>query len=208
MEFNSSCDQTNFMGYYPPSPISNDGWEYHQQITDPEQSNPWRYVSEPQDEQENHMEYFSPPQNDSSHYDGWKYDQEMIDDETIHIRYDPEPQDDLCHYPHGVWTCQNQRDLDDPYFVHQETSSLECAFNKFMQDYPPMPQNDPYCDEFYNDSHCGWEDQNQKAFDSSYSTYQEPSSLEQTFNSFMQTCPTSPHSSSFENSSSLDYAST
>ncbi|KAL4344517.1 hypothetical protein AHAS_Ahas11G0186300 [Arachis hypogaea] len=102
MEFNSSYDETNFMGYYPPSPISNDGWEYHQQITDPEHSNPWRYVLEPQDDQENHMGYFPPPQNDSSHYNGWEYHQEMIDDEVIHMRYDPEPQDDLCHYPHGV----------------------------------------------------------------------------------------------------------
>ncbi|KAL4300254.1 hypothetical protein AHAS_Ahas17G0182500 [Arachis hypogaea] len=178
MEFNSSYDQTNFMGYYPPSPISNDGWGYHQQIIDPEHSNLWRYVSEPQDEQENHMGYFSPPQNDSSHYSngGWEYHQEMINDEAIHMRYDPEPHD-LCHYPHGVWTCQqeceqsvemghfpmtqydpdydvsnnysyfcwegqNQRNLDDPYFVHQETSSLEYAFNEFMQDYPPRQQND------------------------------------------------------------------
>ena len=77
MEFNSSYDQTNFMGYYPPSQISNGGWEYHQQTTDPEHSNPWRYVSEPQDEQENHMGYFPPPQNDSSHYShgGWEYQQ-------------------------------------------------------------------------------------------------------------------------------------
>ncbi|KAL4300906.1 hypothetical protein AHAS_Ahas17G0247700 [Arachis hypogaea] len=51
-------------------------------------------------------------------------------------------------------------------------------------------------------------DQNQRAFNSSYSTYQEPSSLEGTFNSFMQNCPTSPPSFSFENSSSLDYVST
>ncbi|KAL4344570.1 hypothetical protein AHAS_Ahas11G0191600 [Arachis hypogaea] len=51
-------------------------------------------------------------------------------------------------------------------------------------------------------------DQNQRAFNSSYSSYQEPSSLEHTFNSFMQNCPTSPPNFSFENSSSLDYAST
>ncbi|KAL4276670.1 hypothetical protein AHAS_Ahas20G0230400 [Arachis hypogaea] len=68
MEFNSSCDQTTFMGYYPPSPISNSGWKCHQQITDHEHSNSWRYVSEPQDEQENHMGYQPPPQNDSYHY--------------------------------------------------------------------------------------------------------------------------------------------
>ncbi|QHN92894.1 uncharacterized protein DS421_17g587930 [Arachis hypogaea] len=100
------------MGYYPPSPTdySNDGWEYHQEITDSEHSNQWRYASEPQDEQDNFMGYYPPSQYDSSHYpnDGWEYHQEMIDDETIHMRYDPEPQDDLCHYPHGVWTCQQE----------------------------------------------------------------------------------------------------
>ncbi|KAL4315699.1 hypothetical protein AHAS_Ahas15G0211200 [Arachis hypogaea] len=118
MEFKSSGDQTNFMGYYPPSPIdySNGGWEYHKEITDPEHSNPWRYASEPQDEQENHMEYFPPPQNDSSHY-----------------------------------------------------------------------SNAPNV---------------------SYSINQEPSSFEQSFISFMQNCPPSPSNFSFENSSSLDYAST
>ncbi|QHO49550.1 uncharacterized protein DS421_1g14960 [Arachis hypogaea] len=191
MEFNSSCDQTSFMGYYPPSPIdySNGGWEYHQENANSEHSNHWRYASEPQDEQENHMEYFSPPQNNSSHYGGWKYHQEMINDKVIHMRYDLEPQDDLYQHPHGIWTCQqeceqliemghfpetqydpdcdesnnysycgwksqNQRDLGDPYYVHQDTSSLECTFNKFMQDYPPMQQDDPYCGEFHNSSSC------------------------------------------------------
>ncbi|KAL4374268.1 hypothetical protein AHAS_Ahas05G0164800 [Arachis hypogaea] len=48
-------------------------------------------------------------------------------------------------------------------------------------------------------------DQNQTAFNSSYSTYQEMSSLEQTFNSFMESCQTSPPSFSSENSSSLNY---
>ncbi|KAL4394254.1 hypothetical protein AHAS_Ahas02G0133600 [Arachis hypogaea] len=61
MEFNSSCDQTNFLGYHPPSQISNGGWEYHQEFTDSKHSNPWRYTSKPQDKQDNHMGYFSPP---------------------------------------------------------------------------------------------------------------------------------------------------
>ncbi|KAL4356882.1 hypothetical protein AHAS_Ahas09G0131100 [Arachis hypogaea] len=67
------------MGYHPPSSISNGGWEYHQELTDSEHSNPWRNASEPQNEQENHMGYFSPPQNDSSHYPhgGWKYHHRM-----------------------------------------------------------------------------------------------------------------------------------
>ncbi|KAL4321317.1 hypothetical protein AHAS_Ahas14G0098400 [Arachis hypogaea] len=121
MEFNSSFDQTNFMGYYPPSQYDsihylNGGWEYHQEVTDSEQSNQWGYTSEPQDEQDSFM------------------------------RYCPTPQNDSCHYAN--------------------------------------------------------------AFTSSYSIYQEPTSLEHTFNSFMQNCPTSPPSSSFENSSSFDYAST
>ncbi|KAL4287647.1 hypothetical protein AHAS_Ahas19G0207100 [Arachis hypogaea] len=89
----------------------------------------------------------------------------------------------------------------------QETSSLDYAFNKFMQDCSPEQQNDPYCDEVDDYSSCGWEDQNQRAFDSSYSTYQEASSLERTFNSFMQNYPTSPLSFSLENPSSLDFAS-
>ncbi|KAL4287433.1 hypothetical protein AHAS_Ahas19G0185700 [Arachis hypogaea] len=74
MEFNSSYDQTNFMGYYPSSPISNGGWEYHQENTHSEHSNSWRFASEPQDEKENHMGYFPPPQNDASHDSngGWE----------------------------------------------------------------------------------------------------------------------------------------
>ncbi|KAL4337547.1 hypothetical protein AHAS_Ahas12G0121100 [Arachis hypogaea] len=125
MEFNSSYDQTNFMGYYPPSPISNGGWEYHQENTHSEHSNSWRFASETQDEQENHMEYLPPPQNDASCY-----------------------------------------------------------------------------------SNDGWGEQNQKTFESPYSTYQEPSSLERTINSLIQNFPTSPSNFSSENSSSLDFVST
>ena len=124
------------MGYHPPSPISNGGWEYHQQITNPEHSNSWRLASETQDEQENHMGYFPPPQNDSSHYDGWEFHQEMTDDEVIHMRYDPEPQDDLCHYPHGVWTCQQ-----------------ECEQSVEMG-HLPETQYDPNFDESNNYSYC------------------------------------------------------
>ncbi|KAL4394567.1 hypothetical protein AHAS_Ahas02G0164900 [Arachis hypogaea] len=64
----------NFMGYHPPSPISNDGWKYHQENTHSEHSNSWRFASETQDEQENHMGYFLPPQNDASHDSngGWE----------------------------------------------------------------------------------------------------------------------------------------
>ncbi|KAL4350447.1 hypothetical protein AHAS_Ahas10G0142900 [Arachis hypogaea] len=67
------------MGYHPPSPISNGGWEYHQENTHSEHSNSWRFASETQDVQENHMGYFPPPQNDSSQYSngGWEYHQGM-----------------------------------------------------------------------------------------------------------------------------------
>ncbi|KAL4315551.1 hypothetical protein AHAS_Ahas15G0196400 [Arachis hypogaea] len=115
----------NFMGYHPPSPISNGGWEYHQETSNSGHSNSWSYASEPQDEKENHMGYFSPPQNDANH-----------------------------------------------------------------------------------DSNGGWGEQNQKIFENPYFTYQEPSSLERTFNSLMQNCPTSPSSFSFENFSLLDFGST
>ncbi|KAL4276468.1 hypothetical protein AHAS_Ahas20G0210200 [Arachis hypogaea] len=92
MEFNSSYDQTNFMGYYPPSPISNGGWKYHQENTNSKHSNPWRIASETQDEKENHMEYFLPPQNDSSHYSngGWDGFQETANPEqSTHMRNCP-----------------------------------------------------------------------------------------------------------------------
>ena len=72
------------MGYCPPSQYdssqySNYGWEYHQEDTNSEHSNPWRFASEPQDEQENYEGYQPPPQNDSYHYPhgGWKYHQRM-----------------------------------------------------------------------------------------------------------------------------------
>ncbi|KAL4306402.1 hypothetical protein AHAS_Ahas16G0174700 [Arachis hypogaea] len=197
MEFNSSYDQTNFMGYYPPSPISNGGWKYHQENTNSEHSNPWRFASETKDEQENHMGYFSPPQNDASYYSngGWEYHQEMIDDEVIHMRYDPKPQNDLYHYPHGFCAyqqeCEQSREmnflpepqrepccydtdrnygwegnLNAPNAIHQETSSLDYSFNKFMQDSSQGPQDCPYYDDFNNSSSYAWEEQNQKAFES------------------------------------------
>ncbi|KAL4344512.1 hypothetical protein AHAS_Ahas11G0185800 [Arachis hypogaea] len=89
MEFNSSHDQTNSMGYHPPSPISNDGWEYHQETSNSGLSNSWSHASEPQDEKEKHMGYFPTPQNDSSHYfnGGWEYYQETANSEqSTHMR--------------------------------------------------------------------------------------------------------------------------
>ncbi|KAL4337499.1 hypothetical protein AHAS_Ahas12G0116300 [Arachis hypogaea] len=102
----------NSMRYYPPSPISNGGWEYHQEISNSEHSNPWSYASEPQDEQENHMGYFSPPQNDSSHYSngGWEYYQRIANSEqSIHMRYRP---------------------TSPPIFTFENSSSLNYAQHK------------------------------------------------------------------------------
>nr|XP_025628345.1 putative uncharacterized protein DDB_G0287113 [Arachis hypogaea] len=112
----------------------------------------------------------------------------------------PEPQSDSYCYDTNTnygW----EWNFNAVYSNHSKTLSLDYAVDTYMDDFSPEPQND----QFYNDSHCGWEDQNQKAFDSSYSTYQEPSSLEQTINSFMESCQTSPPSFSSENSSSLNY---
>ncbi|KAL4286776.1 hypothetical protein AHAS_Ahas19G0120000 [Arachis hypogaea] len=156
------------------------------------------------------MRYCPTPQNDSCHYanGGWEYQQEMIEYEHLPETQNESYFDESNNYSYCEWEGQNQRDLNDLYVVHQEKSSLECAFNKFMQDFPPIPQDDPYCDEFNNSSSCAWEDQNQRALNVSNSINQEPSELEQSFNSFMQNCPTLPPNFLFENPSSLDYAST
>ncbi|KAL4315773.1 hypothetical protein AHAS_Ahas15G0218600 [Arachis hypogaea] len=109
MEFNSSYDQTNFMGYYPPSPISNGGWEYHHENTHSEHSNSWRFASETQDEQENHMGFLPPPQNDAS-----------------------------C-YSNDGWGEQNQKTFESPYSTYQELSSLERTINSLIQNFPNSP---------------------------------------------------------------------
>ncbi|KAL4337428.1 hypothetical protein AHAS_Ahas12G0109200 [Arachis hypogaea] len=123
------------------------------------------------------------------------------------MSYLPEPQSNsYCYdsYTNYGW----KGNFNDSYSNHLETSSFDCAVNTFMQDCSPRPQNDSHYDGFNNYSSCGWENQNKKSFNSSYSIYQEPSSLEQAFNSFMLNCPTSPPNFSLENSLSLDYAST
>ncbi|KAL4321676.1 hypothetical protein AHAS_Ahas14G0134300 [Arachis hypogaea] len=58
MEFTSSFDQANFMGYCPPpqndsSHYPNGGWEYHQGMIEYEQSNQMGDASGPQNDQEN-----------------------------------------------------------------------------------------------------------------------------------------------------------
>ncbi|KAL4343496.1 hypothetical protein AHAS_Ahas11G0084200 [Arachis hypogaea] len=203
------------MGYCPPSQYDssrypNDGWEYHQELTDSEQPNQWGYASEPQDEQDYSMRYYPPPQDDLGHspHGGWEYQQRMREYEQSSERnYFPEPQSDsYCYDTHTNYGWEGN--FNDSYSNHSEALSLDYAVNTYIEDCSPMPQSGPHCDEFNNYPSCGWEDQNQREFNSSYSTYQEPSSLEHTFNLFMQNFPTSPPSCSSENSSSLDYAPT
>ncbi|KAL4329365.1 hypothetical protein AHAS_Ahas13G0292800 [Arachis hypogaea] len=213
------------MGYYPPPQndsyqYPNGGWEYHQELIDSEQPSQWGYASE--NDQDNFMRYCPPPQDDSDGWEGNCNDSHSNHSKTLSLdnavnTYMEDcssiPQnnphyDEFNNHSSCGWEDQNQTAFNSSYSTHQETSSLECAFNKFMQDCPPMPQDDHYYDEFNNSSSCAWEDQNQRALNVSYSINQEPSSLEQTFNLFMQSCPTSPPCFSSKNPSSLDYTST
>ncbi|KAL4350588.1 uncharacterized protein DS421_10g301930 [Arachis hypogaea] len=136
MEFNSSYDRTNFMGYYPPSPISNGGWEYHQEDTNSEHSNPWRFASEPQDEQENFEEYQPPPQNDSYHYPhgGWEYQQGMKEyEQSSEMNYFPEPQSDSYYY--GTYTKDGwEGKCNDSHSNYLRTLSLDCAARAYLEE--------------------------------------------------------------------------
>ncbi|KAL4344459.1 hypothetical protein AHAS_Ahas11G0180500 [Arachis hypogaea] len=191
------------MGYFSPpqndsSHYSNGGWEYRQEIANSEHSNTWRFAPEPQIDQANHMRCCPEPKNDLYHYPhgAWAYQQEC--EQSSEMNFLPEPQSDsYCYdnYTNYGW----EGNFND---------SFDCAVNTYMEDCSPWPQNDSHSEEFYNDSHCGWEDQNQRTLNVSYSINQEPSSLEQTINSFMQNYPTSIPISSLENSSSLDYVPT
>ncbi|KAL4293606.1 hypothetical protein AHAS_Ahas18G0144900 [Arachis hypogaea] len=121
----------NFMGYHLPSPISNGGWEYHQETSNSGHSNSWSYASEPQDEKENHMGYFSPPQNDSSHYSngGWEYYQETANSEqSTHMRE--------CPTSPPTSTFENS---SSPKYASTQTSTsqrlskLESMFNRIVE---------------------------------------------------------------------------
>ncbi|KAL4315230.1 hypothetical protein AHAS_Ahas15G0164300 [Arachis hypogaea] len=132
MEFNSSYDQTNFMGYYPPSPISNGGWEYHQENTNSKHSNPWRFASETQDEQENHMGYFPPPQNDASHYSdgGREYHQGMKEHPPSRPSFSFERSSSLDY-------ASTQSFLQDPYkSSHQSHNSSHTPQYNFTTIHP------------------------------------------------------------------------
>ncbi|XP_057735293.1 uncharacterized protein LOC130950741 [Arachis stenosperma] len=202
MEFTSSFDQTNFLGYHPPPPISNGGWEYHQENTNSEHSNPWRFASETQDEQENHMGYQPPPQNDSYHYPygGWEYQQEMMDheqstqmgyaprshnDQESYMGYFPPPQNDSSYHTNCGWENQDQGMMG-----FEQSNQMGCF---------TRTQNDSYSYEWDNYPNCDWEGQNQGEFNVSYPIHHEPAPLNY---------PTSPPNFSYQNSSPLDYAST
>ncbi|KAL4337643.1 hypothetical protein AHAS_Ahas12G0130700 [Arachis hypogaea] len=132
MEFNSSYDQINFMGYYPSSPISNGGWEYHQENTNSEHSNSWRFASETQDEQENHMGYFPPPQNDSSHYSngGWEYHQGMKEHPPSRPNFSFENSSSLDY-------ASTQSFLQNPYkSSHQSHNSFHTPQHNFTTTHP------------------------------------------------------------------------
>ncbi|KAL4293974.1 hypothetical protein AHAS_Ahas18G0181700 [Arachis hypogaea] len=110
--------------------------------------------------------------------------------------YFPPPQNDSSHYSNGYW--EYHQEFTDSEQPNQWGYASENDQGNFKRYYPP-PQ-----DNLCNYPH----DQNQKVFDSSYSTYQKASSLEQTFNSFMENCKTPPLNFPCQNFPSLEYTST
>ncbi|KAL4371529.1 hypothetical protein AHAS_Ahas06G0174900 [Arachis hypogaea] len=132
MEFNSSYDRTNFMGYYPPSPISNGGWEYHQEDTNSEHSNPWRFASEPQDEQEN-FEGYQPPHK-MIHIIILMVDGSMKEyEQSSEMNYFPEPQSDSYYY--GTYTKDGwEGKCNDSHSNYLRTLSLDCAARAYLEE--------------------------------------------------------------------------
>ncbi|KAL4306529.1 hypothetical protein AHAS_Ahas16G0187400 [Arachis hypogaea] len=174
---------------------------HHKMIQQPNQ---WGYALESQIDQANHMRYCPEPQNDLCHYPYgvWAYQQEC--EQSSEINFLPEPQSDsYCYdsYTNHGW----EGNFNDSYSTHQETSSMECAFNKFMQNCPLMPQDDSYCDEFNNSSSCAWRIKTRMHLTIHTPLIKSYHHLSKTFNSLMESCQTSPPSFSSENSSSLNY---
>ncbi|KAL4374140.1 hypothetical protein AHAS_Ahas05G0152000 [Arachis hypogaea] len=126
MEFNLSYDRTNFMGYHPPSPISNGGWEYHQENTNSKHSNPWRIASETQDEGDNHMGYFPPPQNDAIHDSngGWGG--------NSNAPYDIHPK--ISSLDHASTESLYQNSPPTQTSMNQSLSKLETMFEKYERE--------------------------------------------------------------------------
>ncbi|KAL4276354.1 hypothetical protein AHAS_Ahas20G0198800 [Arachis hypogaea] len=116
----------NFMGYYPPSSISNGGWEYHQGNTNSKHSNPWRFASETQDEQEKHMGYFPPPQNDAIHDSngGWE--------ENSNAPYDIHPK--ISSLDHASTESPFQNSPPTQTFMnHSRFSKLESMHKRYEE---------------------------------------------------------------------------
>ncbi|KAL4287654.1 hypothetical protein AHAS_Ahas19G0207800 [Arachis hypogaea] len=132
----------NFMGYHPPSPIPIGGWEYHQENINSRHSNPWRFASETQDEKENHMGYFPPPQNDASHYSngGWEYYQEIANSEqSIHMRDCPTSPSistfENSSSPNYASTQNPSQDSQPTQTsMSQRLSKLESMFNRYVEE--------------------------------------------------------------------------
>ncbi|KAL4276161.1 hypothetical protein AHAS_Ahas20G0179500 [Arachis hypogaea] len=126
MEFNSSYDQTNSMGYHPPSPISNDGWEYHQETSNSGLSNSWSHASKPQDEKENHMGYFPPSQNDASHASngGWEGNSSAP--------YDIHPKISSLDHASTESLCQNSPPTQTS--MNQSLSKIESMLKRFAEE--------------------------------------------------------------------------
>ncbi|KAL4329701.1 hypothetical protein AHAS_Ahas13G0326400 [Arachis hypogaea] len=114
------------MGYHPPSPISNGGWEYHQENTNSKHSNPWRFASETQDEQENHMGYFLPPQNDAGHDSngGWE--------ENSNAPYDIHPK--MPSLDHASIESPYQNSPPTQTSMNQSLSKLETMCEKYERE--------------------------------------------------------------------------
>ncbi|KAL4357304.1 hypothetical protein AHAS_Ahas09G0173300 [Arachis hypogaea] len=114
------------MGYHPPSLISNGVWEYHQENTNSEHSNPWRFSSQTQDEQENHMGYFLPPQNDASHDSngGWEG--------NSNAPYDIHPK--ISSLDHASTESLYQNSPPTQTSVNQSFSKLETMFEKYERE--------------------------------------------------------------------------
>ncbi|KAL4276241.1 hypothetical protein AHAS_Ahas20G0187500 [Arachis hypogaea] len=116
----------NFMGYHPPSPISNGGWEYHQENTNSEHSKSWSYASEPQDEKGNYMGYFPPPQNAASHdfNGGWKG--------NSNAPYDIHPKISSLDHASTESLCQNSPPTQTS--MNQSLSKLESMLKRFAEE--------------------------------------------------------------------------
>ncbi|KAL4350033.1 hypothetical protein AHAS_Ahas10G0101500 [Arachis hypogaea] len=115
------------MGYHPPSPISNGGWEYHQETSNSGHSNSWSYASEPQDEKENHMGYFPPPQNDASHDSngGWEGNSSAP--------YDIHPKTSSLDHTSTESPFQNSPPTQTS-MNHSRLSKLESMFKKYEEE--------------------------------------------------------------------------